>query len=181
MEPSRTAVEVEADFDAMRAQWQDLANADDPVGVAAFYAEDAVFSDVYGNVYNGREAIQWYLEGSFATGADLVVETTDVVFHGDMVAGYGTFAQTVTGPEGDMPMQGMWQTVSMYQPDGTILIHVWSTFHTPDTYAGLSPSSYRSDVLEHWSSHAAALDDIHGVPFPPLMEKIIAFRYLAGR
>jgi uncharacterized protein (TIGR02246 family) len=123
-EPARTAQAVQADFDALRAQWQDLANAGDFAGVAALYAPDAVFIDVYGNVYDGREAISGYLESSFAAATDLDIQTTDMVVEGDMVAGYGTYSQTVTGPEGDMPMSGMWMTVSLYQPDGSVQIRM---------------------------------------------------------
>jgi uncharacterized protein (TIGR02246 family) len=121
--PERTAAQVEADFDALRADWQSMAVADNAEGVAAMYAEDAVFTDVYGNIYNGRDAILGYLQESFAAATDLVIQTTDMLFSGDMVAGYGTFSQTVPGPEGDMVLNGMWQTVSTYQPDGSIQIH----------------------------------------------------------
>ena len=123
-EPARTAQAVQADSDALRAEWQNLANADDVAGVAALYAEDAVFIDTYGNVYNGRTAISGYLEGSFAAGTDLSIQTTDLVVHGDMVAGYGTYSMTVAGPEGDMTMNGMWMTVSLYQPDGSVRIQL---------------------------------------------------------
>jgi uncharacterized protein (TIGR02246 family) len=118
----RSAAAVEADFEALRADWQSMAEAGDAAAVAAMYAEDAVFTDVYGTMYSGREAILGYLEGSFAAASDLRIETTDMVFHGDMVAGYGTFSQTVEGPEGPMQMTGMWQTVSMYQEDGSVKI-----------------------------------------------------------
>lgn len=123
--PQRTAQEVEADFEALRADWQSLANAGDPAGLAAFYAEDAVLTDPYGNVHSGPEAILGYFEASFASANDLNIETTDIIFHGDMVTGYGTFTQTVQGPEGEMTMAGLWQTVGMYQEDGSpkFLLH----------------------------------------------------------
>lgn len=122
MAPERTAQQVNADFDVLRADWQNLANADDAAGVAAYYTEDAVLVDAYGNVYEGRAAIQGYFEGSFPSSTDLVIQTRGMKFHGDMVAGYGTFTQTVQGPEGDMVMSGMWQTASMYQADGSVKI-----------------------------------------------------------
>lgn len=122
MTPERTAEQVFADFDGMRAEWQAMANADNAVGVAGLYTDDAVFTDAYGTVYDGRDAVQGYFEASFPGGTDLVIVTTDLVHHGDMVAGYGTFSQTVQGPEGEMPLAGMWQTVSMYQPDGSVKI-----------------------------------------------------------
>ena len=122
MEPSRTAQEVEANQDALRAEWQDLANAQDWAAVAELYAEGAVFTGVTGVIYSGREAIAGYLQESSAS--DIVIETTDLIVHGDMVAAYGTFSQTVAGPEGPMPMSGLWQIVSLYQADGSLKIHL---------------------------------------------------------
>lgn len=122
MEPSRTAQEVEANVEALRAEWQDLANAQDWAAVAEFYAEGAVYTGPSGNIYTGREAIAGYLQESSAS--DIVIETTDLIVHGDMVAAYGTFSQTLAGPEGPMPMAGMWQTVGLYQADGSLKIHL---------------------------------------------------------
>jgi uncharacterized protein (TIGR02246 family) len=136
-EPARTAQAVQADFDALRAEWQNLANADDFAGVAALYTQDAVFIDVNGNVYNGREAISGYLESSFAGSTDLNIQTTDMVMNGDMVAGYGTFSQTVTGPEGDMTMNGMWMTVSLYQPDGSVQIRMHQSMVPAEPPSGM--------------------------------------------
>lgn len=124
MEPTRTDQEAQANFDALRAEWQSLAIADDWAAVAEFYTEGAVLTDVTGIVYNGREAIAGYFEGAFPGTTDLVIETTGFVIHGDMAAAYGTFSQNVEGPEGPMPMSGMWQTVSLYQADGSLKIHL---------------------------------------------------------
>jgi len=35
--------------------------------------------------------------------------------------------------------------------DGTVLGHIWSTFHTPGSYAALPPLAYERPVLERWS------------------------------
>jgi uncharacterized protein (TIGR02246 family) len=136
-EPARTAQAVQADFDALRAEWQNLANAGDFAGVAALYTPDAVFIDVHGNVYNGRDAISGYLESSFASSTDLNIQTTDMVMDGDMVAAYGTFSQTVAGPEGDMPMDGMWVTVSLYQPDGSVQIRLHQSMLPAEPPSGM--------------------------------------------
>ncbi len=120
----RTMQEVEDAFEAVRAEWQALANADDAAGVAAFYAEDAQLTDPYGNVYTGRAAITEYFQQSFAAASDITIQRSDLVFHGDMVAAYGTFSQTVQGPEGAMTMSGLWQTVSLFQPDGSIQLRM---------------------------------------------------------
>lgn len=124
MAPARSMQEVDNDFEAMRGDWESLANADDASSVAAFYTEDAVFIDVYGSVYNGRAAIQGYFEESFPRSSGLTIQRSDLMAHGDMVAAAGTYSQTIQGPEGEMPMTGMWMTVSMYQPDGSVLIRM---------------------------------------------------------
>lgn len=123
--PTRTTEQVMSEFDALRAEWQARANAGDPAGVAAFYTQDAVLNDPWGNVHEGHEAILGYLEGSFAEANDLTIATAGVLHHGDMVVGYGTWSQTVPGPTGEMTLAGTWQTVAMYQPDGSpkILLH----------------------------------------------------------
>ena len=137
MAPARTAQEAATTFDSLRAEWQELANAQDWAAVAEFYAEDAVFTGVSGDMYNGREAIAGYFEESFAGASDFVIETADFIVHGDMVAAYGTFSETVAGPEGPMPLSGMWQTVSLYQADGSLKIHL----HQSMIPAELGPST----------------------------------------
>jgi sialidase-1 len=37
--------------------------------------------------------------------------------------------------------------------DGTMVAHLWSTFHTRGFYAALPPLSYEEPVLERWSRH----------------------------
>ena len=120
----RTMQEVEDAFEAARAEWQALANADDAAGVVAFYTEDAQFTDAYGNVHIGTAAITEYFQQSFAASSDLTIQRTDLAFHGDMIAASGTYSQTVQGPEGAMTMSGLWQTVSLFQPDGSTLIRM---------------------------------------------------------
>jgi uncharacterized protein (TIGR02246 family) len=118
----RSAQKVEADVESARAKWQSLANADDAAGVAALYTEDAVFVAASGEVYDGRESVRAYCEESFPVSSGLEIKTTDMVFRGDMAAAYGTFSQTIQTPDGDVPIEGKWQTVSVYQPDGSLKI-----------------------------------------------------------
>ena len=137
-EPARTAQAVQADFDALPAAIRArVLRIGDFAGVAALYTQDAVFIDVHGNVYNGRDAISGYLESSFASSTDLNIQTTDMVMDGDMVAAYGTFSQTVAGPEGDMPMDGMWVTVSLYQPDGSVQIRLHQSMLPAEPPSGM--------------------------------------------
>ena len=124
MAPTRTAQEVQAEFETLRAEWQNLANAGNGAAVAEFYTSDAVLVEPDGAIYQGRGAIQGYFEGAFPGAGDLVITTTEHFVHGDVVASQGTFSQTVEGPEGPVPMSGMWQTVCFYQADGSLKIRL---------------------------------------------------------
>jgi len=124
MAPARTAAEAQSEFEALRAEWQNLANAGDGAAVAGFYTTDAVIIEPDGVIYKGQDAIRGYFEGAFAGASGLVITTTEHFVHGDVVAAYGTFSQTVEGVEGPMAMSGMWQTVSFYQADGSMKIRL---------------------------------------------------------
>ena len=114
----RTAERVAADMDALRTQWQELANADDFAGVANLYTEDAVFVAPDGSVHDGRAAITAYFEKSFPQSTGFTAQTVGTVVSGDMAAAYGTWSDTETLPAGDQVVGGMWQTVGVYQADG---------------------------------------------------------------
>jgi uncharacterized protein (TIGR02246 family) len=124
MTPTRTAEAVQAEFESLKAEWQNLANAGDWSAVADFYTADAALTEPDGTVFKGREAIAQYFEGAFQEASDLVIETTETFVHGDVVAAYGTFSQTVEGPDGPMPMSGLWQTVNYYDADGSLKIRL---------------------------------------------------------
>ena len=38
-------------------------------------------------------------------------------------------------------------------PNGTLLLHVWSTFWKHEAYASLAPGSYPQDVIDRWIRH----------------------------
>lgn len=122
--PTRTAEEIQADFESVRAKYQDLANAGNAAAVADLYTTDAVLVEPDGTVLNGREAIAEYLGKAFPGVSDLVIQTSGSFVHGDVGAGYGTFSQTVLGTEGPMTMSGMWQTVCVYAADGSLKIRL---------------------------------------------------------
>jgi len=122
--PARTAEEIRADFDSLRAEYQDLANAGNAAAVAGLYTADAVLVEPDGTVLKGREAIAQYFGNVLQGMSGLDIQTSEAFVHGDMVAGYGTFSQTLTGPEGPMNMSGMWQTVCVYGADGSLKIRL---------------------------------------------------------
>jgi uncharacterized protein (TIGR02246 family) len=122
MAPARSAEQVQADMEAMRTTWLDLANAGDAAGVAALYTDDVVYLDPYGGVHRGRAAVEGYYTQSLARSSGWELQIEESVTHGDMVAGYGTWSGTAMAPEGAAPMSGMWHNVSVYQPDGSLQI-----------------------------------------------------------
>ena len=122
--PPRTAEQFQADVEALRAQWQELANADDFAGVADLYTEDAYYVDQYGNITEGRTAIAAYFEQSFPRTSGYDIQVAGTVMDSEMVASYGTWAATLTGPAGELPTSGFWQTVGVYQADGTLKLRL---------------------------------------------------------
>ena len=121
--PARTAEQVQADVDALRATWQELANADNAAGVADLYTEDAVFIDQYGGTNSGKAAIATYFERGLPQVAGYDIKVVGTVHDGDLVASYGTWSAMM----GEMPASGMWQTVGQYQADGTLKLRVHSS------------------------------------------------------
>jgi len=117
---ARTDSQVQADVDALRSQWQELANADDLAGVVATYTEDAVYIDQYGVVHDGRTAISAAFEQSLPLVSGYEIQTTATMSQGDMVVARGTWAATMTAPSGPTAMNGMWVTVGLYQADGSL-------------------------------------------------------------
>ena len=124
MAPARTPEAVQADLAAARDSWQAMANADDFAGVAAMYTEDAVYIDQYGQIHQGRQAISDYFQESLGSSSGYDIQVSGTVSDGDMVGSYGSYTVTVMGPEGEMPMSGLWQTVALYQPDGSLKIRL---------------------------------------------------------
>jgi uncharacterized protein (TIGR02246 family) len=122
--PARTDQQVQADVEALRSQWQELANADDLAGVVATYTEDAVYIDQYGTVHDGRTAISTAFEQSLPLVSGYEIQTSGTVFGGDMVAAHGTWTATMTTSAGSTAMNGLWVVVSLYQPDGSLKIRI---------------------------------------------------------
>jgi uncharacterized protein (TIGR02246 family) len=122
--PARTADEMRADLNSLRAEYQDLANAGNAAAVADLYTTDAVLVEPDGTVLKGREAIAQYLGKSLQGASDLVIQTSEDFVHGDVVAAYGTFSETVLGTDGPLPMSGMWQMVGVYAADGSLKIRL---------------------------------------------------------
>ncbi len=124
---TRTTSEVEADLDAMTSAWVAMANADDAAGVAALYLDDALYVDPAGEVYDGRDQIQAYLEETFSQASGLESERLGHMSDGDLVVHHGRYSTQVmdeASTEGVVTNTGRWVIVSEYQPDGSLRIRL---------------------------------------------------------
>jgi steroid delta-isomerase-like uncharacterized protein len=65
--------------------------------VASFWASDAVYTDPTGR-YEGREAIQGYLQQADKPFSDLRMDTTLLIEEGDTVVAEYELTATITGP-----------------------------------------------------------------------------------
>jgi uncharacterized protein (TIGR02246 family) len=133
--PGRTADQVQADAEALRAKWVEMANAGNAAGLASLYTEDAVYTDPYGAVHQGRAAIEAYFTQSFTrvAGYDIKMDATSI--NGDVAIGHGTWSAKPKSPEGAPPIGGRWINVNAYQPDGTPKIR-WSLSMIPAPVPG---------------------------------------------
>jgi uncharacterized protein (TIGR02246 family) len=118
--PLRTVEQVRADAEGLVANWVEMANAGDAAGVAATYTQDAVFLDPYGNVIQGRAAIEEYFRQSFATRTSNYESLIDdMVILGDAVASYGIWSATIEGLPLEFPGPWRWMALGVYEPDGS--------------------------------------------------------------
>ena len=122
--PPRTEDQVQADVEALRARWQELANARDVAGVANLYTEDAYYADQYGGIHDGRAAIAAYLEQSLPNSSGYDIQIGGTVMDGDMVASYGTWSAKLALPAGELATGGLWQTLGVYQADGSLQLRL---------------------------------------------------------
>ncbi len=136
----RTAAQVEADFEAVRAEYERLENADDAAGLTALHTEDAVVVDPFGAVVIGRSAILQYNEAALPSMSNLAIHTEGLVFSGDMVAGHGTVSENVVMPEGETTMAARWLLVALYQPDGTLKIRLFQAMMSPPPDSAKAPA-----------------------------------------
>jgi uncharacterized protein (TIGR02246 family) len=86
--------------DAIGQQYDQNYNSKNAAGMAALYTNDATFVPP-GAVVQGREALEKYYQGRFATGAGgHVTKITEVQPMGDGGYGVGQFAVSVPTPNG---------------------------------------------------------------------------------
>lgn len=100
--------------------WQTLANAGDVAGVAALYAEDAVYADPFGRVYEGKDAVTGYLEEILGRYAEFRIGLSGVVSDGGLAAAHGTWAGTLRESPDAGELGGLWLTVYRFQADGSL-------------------------------------------------------------
>ena len=89
------------EINQVRSAWIEAAEADDAAGVAALYADDAVFVSEMSGAVRGADALEQHWTEMFAMVSDMNVEAEKTEVSGDLAYDYGTFSQTVTPPDGE--------------------------------------------------------------------------------
>ena len=117
-EPQMDAAAVDAEMNRIRDAWISAAEAGDAAGIAALYAEDAVFVGATGDRMEGRQAIeQGMSQGLNVTSMEVTSLVRDV--GPDLIADMGTYSQTVEGEQGEETVEGYYIAVSKRQADGS--------------------------------------------------------------
>ncbi len=110
----------------LRNDWVAAAERDDAAGVAALYAEDALFLTPE-NVVEGRAAIEAAFTESFKTASGLTVTERTTENAGDVVYSTGDYTQKVATADGKTAdVNGSYLVITRRQADGTwkIVRHV---------------------------------------------------------
>lgn len=100
-----TAVQAQdatAEIEKMRQAYVAGLNAKDPGAIAALYAEDAQYTDSYGNYFVGREAILSALTEAAPSWGHFVSKPADPVVSGDAAWVMGQSLMHLTGEDGSM-------------------------------------------------------------------------------
>lgn len=130
------AVDMEALASAMaaiEADWKQAYEAGDAAGVAALYAEDAVYLAPYADATRGRAAIEARLAETMGAMSErrITIERFDAGAAGDLAYGIGTYAleMHMAGVEEPMSDRGKYVTIAKLGADGTwkIYAHIWNT------------------------------------------------------
>lgn len=130
------AVDMEAlaaDMAAIEADWKQAYEAGDAAGVAALYAEDAVYLAPYAEAARGRPAIEARLAEVMGatTERKVTIERFDAGAAGDLAYGIGTYTleMGMAGVEQPMTDSGKYMTIAKLSADGTwkIYAHIFNT------------------------------------------------------
>jgi uncharacterized protein (TIGR02246 family) len=101
--PARTegAISAASAIRQMGDEWARHWNAGDLDGVAAIYAEDAVYLPPHHKAVHGREAIREYVKTPLSHGVtDLAFEVTSIKQQGPIAWDVGTYRMTIPQNEG---------------------------------------------------------------------------------
>ena len=80
-----------AAIDALGAQWSGAYNAGDAEGVANLYTEDAIFSDASGQVIEGRQALNAYMQADIEAGpAQIAIDPMEMDVSNDTAHAIGS-------------------------------------------------------------------------------------------
>ena len=130
--PATMTPATEADIAQVRDEWVRMAEANDPAGLAALYAEDAVMVAPTGELVEGRQAIQQAHTPMLEAMASVDISSTGTVLGSHVSTDMGTFSQMVQTPDGEQTMEGHYIVVLERQDDGSWqIVQQLSAFPAP--------------------------------------------------
>lgn len=106
---------------------------DDLDGLAAMFAEDAVYQPLTGGMLEGRDAIRQHFDEMGFAGMDVMSKRVDQVGE-NMVLDYGTFTVTLSEDMGGSTVDG--EYVALAETGETVLIHSLSGFPMREGLSG---------------------------------------------
>lgn len=129
----------------MRESWVRSAEANDPAGIAALYAEDAVMVGAGGQRLEGREAIEGGLTGALADLSNMHVTSIVTEMGPELVSDMGSFTQVFRGEAGEQTVHGFYLVVARHRPDGgwQIVQHLGGPF---ESARGAAAEAERADT-----------------------------------
>ncbi len=128
-----------AELDSMRSAFEEHFAAGDAEAMAAFYAEDAIYSHPGLPAVQGRDSIRAVISRTHPPGGTIEIQPTDVMVLGpDLVYEFGTGRVSFTPPEADEPvtMESTYSALLRRTADGWRLAREALSANAPPPTAG---------------------------------------------
>ncbi|HEX3828866.1 MAG TPA: DUF4440 domain-containing protein [Sporichthyaceae bacterium] len=114
------AVKHPVDF---QISWEENFNSRNPQGILALYGPESIVIPEPGTHVQGLERIMQVIEGFMSMQpAGVSIGDSAVVINGDIAVSYSPWTATVTGPEGEIAMEGVATVVFKDTGDGWLPI-----------------------------------------------------------
>lgn len=114
---SAQQADLETQVADLERRYEESVAAGDWQGVAALYAEDAIYAPLYGGLIEGRDGIASFYEQSGTTALDLRPSRTEMIGETGVLS-LGTFTVTLPGEAGEMEVEGEYVTIGEVGENG---------------------------------------------------------------